>query len=490
MSFDPCIPAVARSASGHGVELMSEISRVVVNGVEYEIGVAGDRRLLDWLREDLGLTGAKYGCGEAACGACSVMIDGALARACVVATGDVVGRSVTTIEGLARNGELHPVQHAFVHVDAMQCGFCTPGMVIAAVALLNVHPHPSDDEITHWMVPNLCRPARLGRRVAPASFLAHDQFGRDLLVSLRGDGVNTSLVHVDNPPETDRSFVLWYGSDRTILVRHQSFNYHWPHLRPSDVPAWIFLTSVRRNSLAYEDQVADWIEANASVRLAFRPGTPELEAGTERLSKLCARSELLIVTENDARALVGRGVGGPGDLVGELLALGPLRIVLTDRNGGAHADHRYSVPPYPDTSPAYDRTGVDVAIEAVGVRESFELCTKLVRPGRSRGEDRRPRQAGDTAPRVAVDPRRHRDDRARRHPVDDAPAPGRRSPDRGGQVPNPPHWAERHPRDLRRLPARVGYRRGEGGPGPMRGPAASGLGPVPPARTTRLRATT
>jgi aerobic-type carbon monoxide dehydrogenase small subunit (CoxS/CutS family) len=213
VSFDPCIPAVARSASGHGVELMSEISRVVVNGVEYEIGVAGDRRLLDWLREDLGLTGAKYGCGEAACGACSVMIDGALARACVVATGDVVGRSVTTIEGLARNGELHPVQHAFVHVDAMQCGFCTPGMVIAAVALLNVHPHPSDDEITHWMVPNLCRPARLGRRVAPASFLAHDQFGRDLLVSLRGDGVNTSLVHVDNPPETDRS--LFCGMART-----------------------------------------------------------------------------------------------------------------------------------------------------------------------------------------------------------------------------------------------------------------------------------
>lgn len=145
---------------------MTESRRVVVNGGEHEIGVTADRRLLEWLRDELGLTGAKYGCGEAACGACSVLIDGALARACIVSLDEVAGRSVTTVEGLARDGALHPVQQAFVDVGAMQCGFCTPGMVVAAVALLDTEPHPSDDDITRWMAPNVCRCCTYPRIVA------------------------------------------------------------------------------------------------------------------------------------------------------------------------------------------------------------------------------------------------------------------------------------------------------------------------------------
>jgi isoquinoline 1-oxidoreductase len=132
-------------------------TRIAVNGVDHDIGAAADLRLLDWLREAVGLTGTKYGCGESACGACSVLIDGALARACAVPTGDVAGRSVTTIEGLTRNGTLHSVQQAFLDVGAMQCGFCTPGMVVAGVALLDSNPRPSDDEIVRWMAPNVCR---------------------------------------------------------------------------------------------------------------------------------------------------------------------------------------------------------------------------------------------------------------------------------------------------------------------------------------------
>jgi aerobic-type carbon monoxide dehydrogenase small subunit (CoxS/CutS family) len=140
--------------------MMSEIGRVVLNGVEQEIGVSADRRLLEWLRDELGMTGAKYGCGEAACGACSVLIDGALARACVVSLEEVVGRSVTTIEGLARDGQLHPVQQAFVEAGAMQCGFCTPGMVIAAVALLDARPHPTE----HWLRSGVVLHLQLDRR--------------------------------------------------------------------------------------------------------------------------------------------------------------------------------------------------------------------------------------------------------------------------------------------------------------------------------------
>jgi isoquinoline 1-oxidoreductase len=140
------------------VLVMSEPGWIVVNGAAHEtVADAADTSLLLWLREDMGLTGTKYACGESECGACSVLVDGLLTRSCVTPVGDVLGRSVTTIEGLVADGRLHPVQRSFVDSEAMQCGFCTPGMVVAAVALLETTPHPSDEEIARWMRPNLCR---------------------------------------------------------------------------------------------------------------------------------------------------------------------------------------------------------------------------------------------------------------------------------------------------------------------------------------------
>jgi len=136
---------------------MANAGLVIVNGAERAVRAGADEWLLGWLRDDLGITGAKYGCGESACGACSVLIDGELARACVVSTSDVIGRSVTTIEGLSTDEKMHPVQRAFVEAGAMQCGFCTPGMVVAAVALLKMQSDPTDEEIARWMAPNVCR---------------------------------------------------------------------------------------------------------------------------------------------------------------------------------------------------------------------------------------------------------------------------------------------------------------------------------------------
>ena len=109
------------------------------------------------LREELGLTGTKYGCGEGECGACKVLLDGVAVRACMTPIGEAVGRSVTTIEGLADGPRLHPVQDAFLELGAFQCGFCTPGMIVAAVSLLGRTPHPSDPEIRAAMDGNLCR---------------------------------------------------------------------------------------------------------------------------------------------------------------------------------------------------------------------------------------------------------------------------------------------------------------------------------------------
>jgi nicotinate dehydrogenase subunit B len=132
-------------------------TRILVNGVEYELGAAGDRTLLEFLREGLGLTGTKYGCGEGSCGACTVLAGGEPVRACQLRAAEVAGRGVTTIEGLGRDGDLHPVQRAFVELGAMQCGFCVPGMVLETAALLARNADPDDAEVTSALADHLCR---------------------------------------------------------------------------------------------------------------------------------------------------------------------------------------------------------------------------------------------------------------------------------------------------------------------------------------------
>ena len=131
--------------------------RLTVNGERHDVPVAGHDTLLTVLRERLQLTGTKLGCARGECGACSVLIDGSLAYSCLTLAAACDGRSVTTVEGLGAPGALHPVQRAFMDADALQCGFCTPGQLVAAVALLQQNPEPSDDEIVAGMSGNLCR---------------------------------------------------------------------------------------------------------------------------------------------------------------------------------------------------------------------------------------------------------------------------------------------------------------------------------------------
>jgi carbon-monoxide dehydrogenase small subunit len=130
---------------------------LTVNGQSHEVAVRPNRRLIDLLREDLALTGTKEGCSVGVCGACTVLIDGRTASACLTLAVMAAGRSVTTIEGLAEGDELHPVQKAFLDGAGLQCGFCTPGQIMAATALLQDNPDPTDAELKHGMVGNLCR---------------------------------------------------------------------------------------------------------------------------------------------------------------------------------------------------------------------------------------------------------------------------------------------------------------------------------------------
>ena len=128
-----------------------------LNGEAAEIDVDPQRRLLWVLRSDLEMTGTKYGCGERHCGACVVLVDGEAVRSCDIPVSAVEGREITTIEGLAVEGELHPVQRAFAQHDALQCGFCTPGMILGAVDLLRRLPDPTEDDIAQGLERHLCR---------------------------------------------------------------------------------------------------------------------------------------------------------------------------------------------------------------------------------------------------------------------------------------------------------------------------------------------
>lgn len=179
--------------------------------------------------------------------------------------------------------------------------------------------------------------SRLGVRVGLASFLAHDEVGRDLLSALHGEHVDTRLVRIDSPAHTNRNIVLSYRGERTIFVWHEDFEYHWPYLRPSEVPAWLLLTSLGAGALEYEGQIADWLDDNADVKLAVRPGTVQIAAGVKRLERLSRRAELFVCDATQAAVLVGIASDAPQRQLDALRALGPRMIVVVDDAGGAYA---------------------------------------------------------------------------------------------------------------------------------------------------------
>jgi len=139
---------------------------LVVNGVRHTVDADPDRPLLTVLRDELDLTGAKYGCGEGQCGACTVMLEDRALRSCQTKISVAAGKRITTIEGLEQHGRLHPLQEAFLEHDAMQCGYCTPGMIVSCAALLKRNPNPTEAEIVQAMQGNVCRCGTYPRIVA------------------------------------------------------------------------------------------------------------------------------------------------------------------------------------------------------------------------------------------------------------------------------------------------------------------------------------
>ncbi len=225
--------------------------------------------------------------------------------------------------------------------------------------------------------------SRLGLRVALATHVGDDHEGRQVIGSLSAEGVDTRFVRIDAGAATNCNFVLWYGEDRTILVHHEQYDYHWPHLRPVETPRWVYLSSVGTAALEYYEQLADWLDTRRAVRFAFQPGTLQIALGAERLSVLYRRADLLVCNREEAAAIGGGDPADMEDLVERVRALGPRLVVVTDGPLGAWANdghERLRVPALPDERPPVDRTGAGDAFASTlvaGLARGYPLGEAL-----------------------------------------------------------------------------------------------------------------
>lgn len=219
--------------------------------------------------------------------------------------------------------------------------------------------------------------ARLGDGVALIANVGGDDWGRDIIRALGENRVDTRFVRVNPGKKTNYHFVLWYKSDRTILIKHEEYDYHFPHIKPSETPAWVYLTSVAKNALEYHDDIADWLEANPGIKLALQPGTFQMQFGAERLKRLYLRTSILFLNREEAATVGGGKHEDINDLFDKLHALGPKIICITDGPDGAYASdgvNRYKMPNYPDPAPPLERTGAGDAFASTFVAAILKGC--------------------------------------------------------------------------------------------------------------------
>jgi len=214
--------------------------------------------------------------------------------------------------------------------------------------------------------------ARIGLGSSFVTNVGNDQYGRDMIAALHHQGVDTSLVRVNAGKVSNYHFVLRYGAERTILIKHEEYDYHWPHLRPAEIPRWIYFSSISEHAIPYHDDVADWLDKHPDVKLAFQPGTFQMEAGAERLKRIYQRSEVLVLNREEAVIVGGGNHEDIHDLFNKLHELGPKIVVITDGPAGAYASdgqNRWSMPLYPDPAEPVDRTGAGDAFASTFVAQ-------------------------------------------------------------------------------------------------------------------------
>lgn len=212
--------------------------------------------------------------------------------------------------------------------------------------------------------------SRLGLKSSFATNVGDDKEGRDMVHALKKQGVDTRFVHTNPGKISNYHFVLWYKEERTILIKHEEYDYEWPRLRQADVPKWAYFSSISENALDYHDEVSDWLDENPSVKLAWQPGTFQMKAGIERMKRLYARAEVVILNREEAVLVTGGDYHNLYDLMDRLHGLGSKVVVITDGPDGAYASdgtQRLKMPLYPDPAPPKERTGAGDAFASTFV---------------------------------------------------------------------------------------------------------------------------
>lgn len=202
--------------------------------------------------------------------------------------------------------------------------------------------------------------AKLGLRSGLVSNVGDDSWGRDMVNALQRNKVDTRFVHANHGKKSNYHYVLWYKEERTILIKHEEYDYKWPRFRKNDTPKWIYFSSVSDNAIDYHDEVVEWLEDNPGVKLAFQPGTFQIKAGAVRLKKLYQQADILFLNREEAVLVGGGKHEDMHDLFDKLHELGPKNVVITDGPKGSYASdgtNRYKMVNYPDPAPPYERTG-------------------------------------------------------------------------------------------------------------------------------------
>lgn len=212
--------------------------------------------------------------------------------------------------------------------------------------------------------------AKLGLKSGLVANVGGDSAGRDIISTLEHAGVDTRHVRINPKKKSNYHYVLWYREERTILIKHEEYNYHWPHLRPKEVPKWIYFSSISKNALEFHDDLVEWLEKNPDVKMAFQPGTFQMEAGAERLKHVYARSEVVAMNREEAAYVTGGKHDDIHDLIDRLHGLGPKIVMVSDGPKGSYASdgtNRFKMPIYPDPKPPLERTGAGDAFTSTFV---------------------------------------------------------------------------------------------------------------------------
>lgn len=212
--------------------------------------------------------------------------------------------------------------------------------------------------------------AGLGLNTAFVSNVGGDSAGRDIIATLEKKDVDPRFIRINSKKTTNYHYVLWYKEERTILINQVAYEYHWPKFKPSEVPKWTYLSSIGEAAIDCHDDIADWLDDNPDVKLAFQPGTFQMKAGAERLKRIYAHSDVMACNREEAVFITGGNYDDLHDLFNRFHQMGCKIVVISDGPKGSYAsdgENRFKMPLYPDPQPPVERTGAGDAFTSTFV---------------------------------------------------------------------------------------------------------------------------